>query len=250
MSTNFKKVPLSRKHIFWTSIVIGMLFTYTGVEEPFFQVIGHLDFIITFIVNSIQAFLLIYLIYWLHLNKKIGIWLAILISLGLFYCIEFIAYQLSAYEQEDITELLTNTLPFGSLIILAFNFYYHLIRKQQKSQIQVKETKAVIWLDTISGRVQLMENTILYAFLTDTNLEINTKDATHKTFYSLKQLEDLLVEKAQFFRLNKQFLSRRDAILSYKSLSDGRIEISLSNERSCIVSKNKASSFKKWLDES
>lgn len=250
MDKNSKNLSLSKKHIIWVSLIIGFIFTYTGVDEQLFEVIKHLDFIANFILNFLQAYLLIGLSYHLHFSRKWAFWPALLVVLGTFYIIEMISYSIFEYDTEDVTELITSSLPFGSLIILGFNLIYHLIRNQNLNGLEENQKETEIWFDTISGRIKVLEKNIRYAFLTDANLEIHTENSNLKAFYSLKQFEDLLTDKASFFRLNKQYLCRSTTISSFRSLPDGRLEVTLRDAEKCIVSKNKASSFKKWLDES
>jgi len=249
MGKNFEKPPLSKEHIFWTSLVIGLLFTYAGVEENLLEVFTHLDFIINFILNFIEVYLLMCLTYYLYFIRKLNFWIALLISLGVFYLIESLSYTLFDYDTDDITEFFSLTLPFGSLIILVFNLIYHLLRRRPENMETISH-EVEIWFDTISGRTKVLEKNIQYAYLTETYLEIHTYEGILKAFYSLKQFENLLTDKSTFFRLNKQCLGQRKSVLSFKSLSDGRLEISLLGGHKSIVSKNKASSFKKWLDES
>lgn len=248
-SKNLDRPPITKWHIIWSSLLLTFAFTYAGVDESLWESFTDLAFNFNFLINFVQIYFLIWLSYYLHFVKKVSVLSALLIVFGTFLFLQLLQVWIIDYEEDDFTELYSITLPFGSVCLLAFNLYYHLLKKVGKNKTTEIEKINPLWLDTISGRVKIDENEMLYAFLTETYLEINLEESVHKTFQSLKQLEDLLADRSRFFRLNKKYLSRRDAILSYKSLSDGRLEITLPNDKKCIVSKNKASSFKKWLDE-
>ena len=58
----------------------------------------------------------------------------------------------------------------------------------------------------------------------------------------------MLQNRDRFFRLNKQYMATYDAIVSYRSLKDGRLEVSLLDQELCYVSKNKAATLKQWLN--
>lgn len=242
--------PISKRHIFWVSLVLTFLFTYAGVEISIWESFTYLAFNINFILNFVQIYFLIGLTYYLHFTKEFVLWKSIVIVLVVFYLLQLLQVSIIDYEVDDYTELYSITLPFGSLIILIFNFYYNLINKRSNTSFLNGNMPEPLWLDTSAGRVKLFANAIKYAYLTDVHLEIHTESNLLKTFYSLKQLQELLDNENSFFRLNKQFLCQKNAISTFKPLSDGRLELTLFNNEKCTVSKNKASSFKKWLNES
>lgn len=67
--------------------------------------------------------------------------------------------------------------------------------------------------------------------------------------YTLDQLEELLDSK-DFFRANRQLITRIDAIKEVSPYFKGRLHLSLAPElkNDQIISSNKASAFKAWLD--
>lgn len=67
--------------------------------------------------------------------------------------------------------------------------------------------------------------------------------------YTLDQLEELL-EPKNFFRANRQLITRIDAIKEVSPYFKGRLHLSLIPElkNDQIISSNKASAFKDWLD--
>lgn len=67
--------------------------------------------------------------------------------------------------------------------------------------------------------------------------------------YSLDELENLL-DPDYFFRLNRQFLARIQSIQNIHSYFKGKLKVALnpSNEAEVIISRERSSTFKKWLD--
>ena len=68
--------------------------------------------------------------------------------------------------------------------------------------------------------------------------------------YKLEQLEDLL-DLNFFFRLNRKFIIRIDAVQKIKTLINSRLQVFLKPnfEQEIYVSKDKMSEFKSWLDQ-
>ncbi len=68
--------------------------------------------------------------------------------------------------------------------------------------------------------------------------------------YKLEQLEDLL-DHNFFFRLNRKFIIRIDAVQKIKTLINSRLQVFLKPnfEQDIHVSKEKMSEFKSWLDQ-
>lgn len=68
--------------------------------------------------------------------------------------------------------------------------------------------------------------------------------------YKLEQLEDLL-DPQFFFRLNRKFVIRVDAVQKVKNLINSRLQVFLKPnfEQEIYVSKDKMIEFKSWLDQ-
>ncbi|MCD4747107.1 MAG: LytTR family DNA-binding domain-containing protein [Bacteroidales bacterium] len=68
--------------------------------------------------------------------------------------------------------------------------------------------------------------------------------------YSLEQLENL-IDPQQFFRINRKYLVNLNAIIDIITYSNSRLNIILkhSEDKDVIVSREKVSKFKKWLDK-
>ncbi|MFT7162683.1 MAG: DNA-binding LytR/AlgR family response regulator [Bacteroidia bacterium] len=82
-----------------------------------------------------------------------------------------------------------------------------------------------------------------YAYL------ISKDDKEYIVDYTLEKLEGL-VNKDEFFRINRQFIIRIDSISEMIAYTKGRLKIELqpSCKKEAIVSIEKASEFKKWLN--
>ena len=67
--------------------------------------------------------------------------------------------------------------------------------------------------------------------------------------FSLEQLEDLL-DPGEFFRLNRQYISRFEAIDKMLSYSNTRMKIRLKHcdDESIVLSREKTKLFKEWID--
>ncbi len=72
----------------------------------------------------------------------------------------------------------------------------------------------------------------------------------HIIEYTLDQLEDML-NPVDFFRINRQVIVRPEAIQKISTWFNSRLKLNLSplNELNLIVSRDRVSDFKKWLDK-
>ncbi|MBQ0740397.1 LytTR family transcriptional regulator, partial [Aquimarina celericrescens] len=67
--------------------------------------------------------------------------------------------------------------------------------------------------------------------------------------YSIDQLEDIL-NPIHFFRINRKFMVSVKAVIEIHSYFNSRLLLKLNpqNEDQIIVSRERTSNFKKWLD--
>lgn len=246
----------SKQHIWIVAILISLAFTYAGVDESLVVCLTELDFLLNLVINTCFGLFYFHISHTLHFKKRFPLQKAVIIVLSAFYLSEFIQFSIFDYDAVDVVEFYSITLPFGSIIILVVNVIYSLIAKQGQEQSQSPTLQIhpfpehIMWVDSSRGRIRLAEHNILFASLTDTHLEIQTCETKINVFYSLKRLSEMLQQKHEFFRLNKKCLCSRQSISSYRTLSDGRLEVVLRTGKKSVVSKNKASSLKKWLKES
>ena len=93
-------------------------------------------------------------------------------------------------------------------------------------------------------------NEIYSFFVEERNTFLQTqKGKTYDLDYSLDQLQKI-VDPAQFFRVNRNFLVNINCIDEIISYSTSRLKLKLKNETNgdVIVSRDKVSEFKRWMD--
>lgn len=101
-----------------------------------------------------------------------------------------------------------------------------------------------------SKLVSLAEKQIAYFHREDSVVVVYTSDGSKfNVSYSLEELEQLLDPKL-FFRLNRSLLARISAISEINDYFNSKLKLKLSPPapKDVIVSKEKSSVFKKWLD--
>lgn len=77
---------------------------------------------------------------------------------------------------------------------------------------------------------------------------VTTRDKKYIIDYTLEQLEPLLDPK-QFYRLNRRYIAKIDAITDIEKYFHGRLHITLTPkvEDKILISRDRASKFKEWL---
>lgn len=101
-----------------------------------------------------------------------------------------------------------------------------------------------------SKLISLSESQIAYFHREDNVVIVYTKDGSKFNIsHSLDELEQLLDPK-YFFRINRSFLARINAISQIHDYFNSKLKLKLSPTAATdvIVSKEKSSVFKKWLD--
>lgn len=111
--------------------------------------------------------------------------------------------------------------------------------------------KSRILVQRGTSYLALEEKDLRYAFSDrKTTFVVDADDRRYMANEALTMLENLL-DPANFFRLNRQYLARIDAIGSFQSAGRGRIRVQLtpdSGER-VIVSQEKAARFRAWMEQ-
>jgi DNA-binding LytR/AlgR family response regulator len=93
-------------------------------------------------------------------------------------------------------------------------------------------------------------NSICCFFVEERNTFLKTINGkTYDLDYSLEQLQKM-IDPAQFFRINRNFLVNINCISEIISYSINRLKVKLENnlEEGAIVSRDKVSEFKRWMD--
>ena len=104
------------------------------------------------------------------------------------------------------------------------------------SKIQFKEASQIAYI--------YAEGKIVYMVLNNDNKKFMID-------HTLEELEGFLLDPADFFRINRKFIIRIDAIKELKSHLNNRLKVFLrdNNDMEMIVSREKVSNFKKWLNQ-
>ena len=90
----------------------------------------------------------------------------------------------------------------------------------------------------------------LYFYSQEKATFLKTKDArSYVLDYTLEQVQ-ALIDPRQFFRICRKYLIHIDAIQDIVSYTNSRLLLKLTHliERDAIVSREKVSEFKEWLD--
>lgn len=130
-------------------------------------------------------------------------------------------------ELENLSNLLKNTVSDSG--------------KTSKSRFMVKSGQTIRTISSEEIAYFLAEEGVV--------LLVTPEGKRYVVNYTLDQLEELLDPK-NFFRANRQLITRIDAIKEVSPYFKGRLHLSLNPELKTdqIVSSNKASAFKDWLD--
>jgi len=94
-----------------------------------------------------------------------------------------------------------------------------------------------------------VENILYFYSLEKATYLHTSEDFNYVIDYSIEQLENL-VDPQQYFRINRKYLIRIEAIEDIISYSNSRLKIELkhSKDMDAIVAREKVNSFKRWLD--
>lgn len=92
-------------------------------------------------------------------------------------------------------------------------------------------------------------NDVSFFYTTDKNTFLYLRDGTHYPYS--KTLEQIMttLDAGNFFRANKQFIVRRESVMSITIWFDSRLLVTMDTEvpERIYISKNKAAEFKAWL---
>lgn len=98
--------------------------------------------------------------------------------------------------------------------------------------------------------VPLKTNSIAYIYIDESLVKLITHDK--QTFLLDKNLEDMEFEldPEVFYRINRQFIINREAILNIQHYFNNKLLVNLSppSRERAVVSKAKAAEFKQWLN--
>ncbi len=142
--------------------------------------------------------------------------------------------------------------PMALLFVLVINLIYYLLYlKIEASAKIITDTKIVsIDLVGISGKekTKLESKDILYFYSSNKVVFVTHKNGkTYRVDYTLSELEQKLPNS--FFRLNRQFIASKNAIISYKPSDNRKLTVKIVDYSSdkISVSQLKATEFKEWF---
>jgi DNA-binding LytR/AlgR family response regulator len=121
----------------------------------------------------------------------------------------------------------------------------------QSLKINQKDYKTRFLVKLGERLISIQEEEIAY-FLADSKivLLITRDNKKYAVDYTLDQLEGLL-NPANFYRLNRQYIVHFQAITSISTYFNGKLKIHLKTEvkEEVLVSREKSTEFKQWLDK-
>ncbi len=133
-------------------------------------------------------------------------------------------------------------------------YYYHIWKTSEEQLLreqELKTTGVTVRIGAKNTKVPLININGFFAEQGATFI-IDQHSKTHLVDNSLEVIERNLSEKI-FFRVNRKFILKRNVILSYKRIKDGKLVLTISLGTTfpteIIVSRLKAPSFKKWFTE-
>ena len=114
-------------------------------------------------------------------------------------------------------------------------------QKRYKSRFLVKVRDQLISIETKNIAYFFTENGLIYA--------ITKSGKKYLIDYTLDELEDSL-DPQEFYRLNRQIIAGFDAIATSYQWDKGKLKVELEpkHKEIVLISRDKATDFKKWLD--
>ncbi|MXN91151.1 hypothetical protein GR160_07895 [Flavobacterium sp. Sd200] len=173
----------------------------------------------------------------------------------------------TTYMSQDYTLIL--------FMILAINIYYFglnsFLRLRGTSIIKNEDvdsttsSKEVILVDTVNRSIPVKVEDIAYYYILKGDVYMRTKamsnmEESYPIQDNLRALEQKL-DRRMFFRINRQMIVSFQSCLYYKPGKNKTLEVALTpapyqnvesvpveHARLCIVSEDRAVSFRKWMD--
>lgn len=204
---------------------------------------------------------------WLSQNKADLIFMDIQLSDGLsFEIFDFIKgvipvifttydekYSIKAFDVNSIAYLLK---PVGLTSLISAIEKYKLLQGIRMEQIEKQvpydnSYRKRFLVQSGNSMLPIAVNDVAYFRVHDSRyLLVVTKDKSQYLVSNKLELLEQRLDPEKFFRINRQFIIHIEAINEIKSSDNGklRIELIYASKEELIVSKEKASSFKNWLE--
>jgi len=157
-----------------------------------------------------------------------------------------IAYLLKPITRKDLKESLKKFKQLRS----AFSIDFESLLEQIQGKESAFKKRFLIQIGEKIKKIEAMEVAYFYAF--DKGVYLKTfHNNIYPVDFSLDKLQQMLSSSA-FFRINRKYLVNIDSISTMTAYSRGRIKLELKppaeDEFDTIVSIERSSDFKKWLD--
>lgn len=167
----------------------------------------------------------------------------------------------TAYDEYALEAFQVNTIDYllkpikRERLILAFNKLeerqFTINSKMQEVIVQLQPKTVTRFLVRLGQQIKLLqEDDIAYAYTEDrVTFLITNEGKRYPIEHSLEKLDNLL-DDANFFRINRQFIISLSAILEMHTYSKGRVKLILNpaTDKDTIVSTDRSPVFKKWLN--
>lgn len=157
-----------------------------------------------------------------------------------------IAYLLKPIRIKDLEASLQKYKTLRSSYAIDFN---HLLKQIQGKELEYKK-RFIIQISDKLSKIEVADVAYFYVLEKAVYLKLFRGNA-YPVDFSLDKLEELL-NPNEFFRINRKFLININSISKMTALSRSRVKIELTplpdNDSDTIVSIERASNFRKWLD--
>lgn len=157
-----------------------------------------------------------------------------------------IGYLLKPIEEEELVAALEKYTALHSV----FNSEKTISQIEDARAMMVSDYKSRFVIKVGAHLKSIAIDDVLYFYSQDKATFIRTKDARSFVLdYTVEQVQ-ALVDPNQFFRICRKYLVHIDSIEDIVSFTNSRLLLQLSHlkERDAIVSREKVTEFKQWLD--
>ena len=157
------------------------------------------------------------------------------------YLLKPIAYSELETAFQKFGERVRNVEPVPSVTIELLNKVKEMLRKQYKTRFVIKVGEHL---------KSITVEDILFFYSLEKATYLCTADfKTYLVDYSLDRISEM-IDEHRFFRINRKYILSNQSIADIIFYSNSRLKIKLKKpgEESIIVSRDKVSAFKEWLD--
>lgn len=180
----------------------------------------------------------------------------------LVFCTAYDQYALEAFKQKSIDYLLKPVEPED--LDRALSKYQELYGPGKSNSLSADEILEVLkssssqeqfkkrFLIKLNDRMISKQVEDVYGFYSADKVSflLDREGRSYPVDYSLDQLEQM-TDGQEFFRINRKYLIRPESIQDMRSYSSSRIKLEIkgSDDPDILVSRDRTSEFKRWLDQ-